>query len=61
MLVPIKIPPSSNMEEVIKGYVLINPFVNTFLRAAFFIILLFCPIGRQANNTSSCLKFALFV
>ena len=61
IFVPIKIPSSSKMEEVIKGYVLTKPLVNTFLRAAFFIEGLLIPVGIHANNTSDCLKFALFV
>lgn len=61
MFVPINIPSSSKIDEVINGYVLTSPFVKTFLLAGFLIIELFSPVGIHARSNSSCLKFAFLV
>ena len=61
LLVPTKIPSSSNIDDDIKGYVTINPFVKTFLLVASFIILLFSIEGIPDINVSCCLKYALLV
>jgi len=55
---PKKIPSSSKILDIIKGYVDMSPVVKIFLFATFFTSSLFCIIGSVDKNNCSCLNIA---